>query len=96
VVIVRDRLGPYEIDAGHPLVRAALDARPGARAFGSRGVSDLVFFRAYPAIKVGPGRTERSHTPDEFVLESEVLDGARFYEALVRRWASSQNRGASA
>jgi len=49
-------------------------------------VSDWVFFGAagIPAIKCGPGLTERSHTADEFVLESEVVAGASFYEALVR------------
>ncbi len=82
---VADELRPYEIDAGHPLVRAATTVRPQARLFGSRGLSDLVYFAAegVAAIKVGPGVSERSHTPDEFVLESEVLEGARFYEELV-------------
>lgn len=81
--VLSDRLHPCAIDAGHPLVQAALDARPQARLFGSRGLSDLVFFRGIPGIKVGPGRTERSHTPDEFVLESEIVEGARFYERAV-------------
>ena len=36
-----------------------------------------------PAIKCGPGLSERSHTPDEFVLEEEVLAGARFYTRLI-------------
>ena len=41
-----------------------------------------------PALKCGPGRTERSHTPDEYVLESEILDGARFYTRVwVRAYA---------
>jgi acetylornithine deacetylase len=51
-------------------------------------MSDLVFFDGLPAIKCGPGRTERSHTPDEFVLASEVRDGARFYGALIRELAA--------
>jgi hypothetical protein len=41
-----------------------------------------------PGIKVGPGRSERSHTADEFVLESELLDGVRFYSALIREYAA--------
>jgi acetylornithine deacetylase len=87
VVVRSDRLKPCRTDPSHPLVPAALAARPGAVAFGSRGLSDWVYFRDCPSIKVGPGRTERSHTPDEFVLESEILEGAAFYEALVREWA---------
>lgn len=87
LALVSDRLAPYEIAADHPLVRAALRARPAARLFGSRGLSDLVFFRC-PGIKVGPGVTERSHTADEFVLESEIREGAAFYEALARAFAA--------
>ena len=34
-----------------------------------------------------PGRSERSHTADEFVLEEEILAGARFYAELVRECA---------
>lgn len=84
VRVLSNRLRPYEISEGHPLVKAALDARPGARTFASRGLSDLVFFSGIPGIKVGPGSSERSHTPDEYVLESEVLEGAAFYERIVR------------
>jgi len=81
--VASSRLRPVEIPDEHPLVRAALAARPGARTFGSRGLSDLVFFKGIPGIKAGPGSSERSHTADEYVLETEILDGARFYEALV-------------
>jgi acetylornithine deacetylase len=85
--VLSDRLRPCTIDPDHPLVHAAQRARPQARCFGSRGVSDLVFFQAagIPGIKVGPGKSERSHTPDEYVLESEVLEGARFFEQLVKQ-----------
>ena len=62
-------------------------ARPEARLFGSATLSDMVFLNGTPAIKCGPGKTERSHTPDEYVLESEILEGARFYARLVRAWA---------
>ncbi|HEY3357085.1 MAG TPA: M20/M25/M40 family metallo-hydrolase, partial [Polyangia bacterium] len=90
--VLSDRLRPCAIDPGHALVRAAQRARPAARLFGSRGLSDLVFFAAagVPAIKVGPGETERSHTADEFVLEDEILAGARFYEETALAWAAPQ------
>jgi acetylornithine deacetylase len=93
--VVSDRLRPYAIDADAPIVQAARKARPEAPLIGSRGVSDLVFFAAagVPCIKVGPGRTERSHTANEFVLESEILEGARFYENLVLAYGSSSQPG---
>jgi len=92
LAVLSDRLRPTEIAADHPLVRAAQKARPEAKCFGSRGLSDLVFFAPTPAIKVGPGQTERSHAPDEFVLESELLEGARFYERAVQAFAASRSR----
>lgn len=81
LVVVSDRLSACEIDSAHRLVVAARQARPQARLLGSRAVSDWVWFSAHqiPAIKTGPGQTERSHTPDEYVLESEILDAAEFY-----------------
>ena len=87
VRVLSDRLLPRETAEDCELVAAALAARPEARLFGSPTLSDLVFMDGIPALKVGPGRTERSHTPDEFVLESEVLDGARFYTRFVRAYA---------
>ncbi len=87
VLVRSQRLEPRETAADHPLVQAAQRARPTATLYGSAGMSDLVLFKDIPAIKVGPGRTERSHTPDEYVLESEILDGARFYESAIRELA---------
>jgi len=88
--VVSDRLGPCEIAPEHPLVRAALRARPRTELIASRGVSDWIFFQnaGIPTMKVGPGRTERSHAPDEFVLETEILEAARFYEATVREFSN--------
>jgi len=86
VRIVSERLLPRETPADAAIVRAALRARPGANLYGSSTMSDLAFFEGIPAVKVGPGRSERSHTPDEFVLEEEILDGAKFYGDLVRAY----------
>lgn len=87
VRVLSDRLLPRETPPGIPLVEAARRARPDARVYGSATLSDMALLRGTPAVKCGPGRSERSHTPDEFVLESEVLDGARFYTRLVGTYA---------
>jgi len=58
-------------------------------------MSDMAFLGA-GAIKCGPGRSERSHTPDEFVLEEEVLEGARFYTRLIGAYAELRDPAANA
>jgi acetylornithine deacetylase len=64
-------------------------AHPGAREYGSPTLSDWALLpAATPALKVGPGSSARSHKPDEFVHEHEVLEGAQFYARLVRAFAT--------
>lgn len=91
---LEEPLPPCSIDLEHPLVRAARRVRPQARWYGSAGLSDWTGFervrpsgQRVPALKVGPGLSIRSHAADEYVLEREILEGARFYEALVREYA---------
>lgn len=99
---VEEPLPPCSIDPEHPLVRAARRARSGARCIGSAGLSDWTAFRmarpptpaaspGIPSLKVGPGLSTRSHAADEYVLEEEVLEGARFYEALIREYARASD-----
>jgi acetylornithine deacetylase len=95
VRVLSDRLLPRETPEESGLVAAALRARPQARLFGSATLSDMVFMDGIPVVKCGPGRTERSHTPDEFVLEEEVLEGARFYARLVRAFAEMREEAAA-
>jgi len=87
VRVLSDRLLPKSTPVEIPLIEAARRARPDARVYGSATLSDMALLSGPPAVKCGPGRSERSHTPDEFVLESEVLDGARFYTRLVGTYA---------
>ena len=91
--VVSDRFRPLATDPGAPLVGAALRARPAARCYGSATLSDLVFFGGVPAIKVGPGQSERSHRADEFVLESELAEGAAFYRRLLEELAAEVRAG---
>ena len=85
--VVSDRLEPFSCPSDAAVLRAARAARPAAKTLGSATMSDIVFFRGVPGVKVGPGRTDRSHTPDEFVLAPEVEAGARFYRARVTAFA---------
>ena len=91
--VISDRFRALATDAEAPLVAAARRARPEARLYGSATLSDLVFFRGSPAIKVGPGRSERSHRADEFVFEAELEAGAAFYVRLLAELAVEARAG---
>ncbi len=89
-----NRFHPKGTGIDSAVVQAARVARPQAKTYGSRTLSDWAYIDV-PAVKVGPGRTERSHTPDEFVLESELKDGVDFYQRLVECYSDTVNRGAT-
>lgn len=87
VRVLSSRLEPRETREDALVVQAALRARPQARLYGSPTLSDLVHVAGAPAIKCGPGQSERSHTADEWVAEEELVAGADFYVALVHECA---------
>ncbi len=68
------------IPAHHPIVKRAKDL--GIRTFGSPTLSDQVHCR-FPTVKIGPGDSERSHTPDEYILKSEIEKGIATYIRLL-------------
>jgi acetylornithine deacetylase len=80
-----ERLKPVETAVDHPLVTSALALVGSPHAIGSSTLSDMALLSGVPAIKCGPGASERSHTPDEFVLASELAAGCAFYRALAPR-----------
>lgn len=78
-----DRLKPFATDPNSAVVHAAREVRPEARLVGSSTLSDAVWTRHLPTIKVGPGETERSHTAGEFVTVDELEQGVEFYRRLT-------------
>ncbi len=84
-----DRLKSLSTDPDSPVARAARRARPEARVIGSATLSDAVWTRHLPTIKVGPGQTERSHTAGEFVTHTELVDGVEFYSHLIKEFFAS-------
>lgn len=75
------RLRATVIDGDHPLVRAGL--RLQRTAYGSPTLSDKALL-PFPALKVGPGDSARSHTADEYILLSEIREGIEFYIQLLQ------------
>ncbi len=85
--VVSSRFQPKDIPPDAAPVVAARRARPEAKLFGSATLSDWALLGEIPAIKCGPGETERSHTSEEFVYEREIFEGARFYRTWVEALA---------
>lgn len=78
-----ERLRPVETVNEHPFVLACLSAAGALNAVGSATMSDMALLAGVPAVKCGPGETARSHVPDEYVLESELLAGCDFYTRVI-------------
>jgi acetylornithine deacetylase len=80
-----ERLKAVETAADHPLVAAALAATGRNQAIGSATMSDMALLAGLPVVKCGPGETARSHTPNEFLLERELLAGVAAYSEMIPR-----------
>ncbi|MCL1933996.1 MAG: M20 family metallo-hydrolase [Candidatus Azobacteroides sp.] len=74
------RLNSSRIAPEHPLVRRAIES--GMIPFGSPTLSDQAFMR-FPSLKIGPGKSARSHTADEFIFLEEIADAITRYVALL-------------
>lgn len=83
VRVLDDRMKPLQTDKSSDIVIAAQQAAPGSQVVASSTMSDAVWTRHVPTIKVGPGKTERSHTAGEFVTKDELRKGVSFYEKLI-------------
>lgn len=82
------RLLPFFCPESSHLVRSIMRACPDSRPFHSNTMSDLVFFQNVEAVKIGPGVSARSHSADEFILESELIAGTVAYSNIIREFLS--------
>lgn len=73
-------LNSSRIPLTHPLVQRGLAL--GRRTFGSATLSDQAMM-PFATVKIGPGDSARSHTPDEYILLSEIREGVRLYIELL-------------
>lgn len=64
----------------HPLVRAGIAL--GRSSYGSPTTSDKALM-PFPALKMGPGDSARSHTADEFIFLEEIESGIEGYVGLL-------------
>ncbi len=90
VAVYSDRLVPCSTDAdarvavacGRALDGLGLDSTP----FGSPTASDWIFLNDVPAVKIGPGRSELSHTAEEHVEAAELVRAVEVYKGIVRTY----------
>ncbi len=85
-----ERLAPVETPADAPIVTAALSALPGMCPSGSPTMSDMVFLAGVPSVKIGPGDSARSHTPDEYVTLDELSAGCNAYTRIAQAYFVAQ------
>lgn len=74
------RLNSSRIRPEHPVVLRGQQL--GKQVYGSPTLSDQALM-PFDTVKIGPGDSARSHTPDEFILLSEVRQGIQDYVALL-------------
>jgi acetylornithine deacetylase len=77
-----DRLRSTMIPLDHPLVKAGLGL--GKTYYGSPTSSDKALM-PFPALKIGPGDSARSHTADEFIFIAEIREGIELYIELLNQ-----------
>ncbi|GAB3869155.1 M20 family metallo-hydrolase [Hymenobacter segetis] len=73
-------LNSSRISENHPLIRKGVAM--GKTIYGSPTLSDQSMM-PFETLKMGPGESARSHTPDEFILVSEIRAGIRDYIELL-------------
>ena len=76
------RLKPSRIEQDHPIVQSALKIN--IPLIGSPTTSDQAVI-PFRSVKIGPGRSERSHTADEFIYLDEIKDGIQKYIQLLEQ-----------
>lgn len=79
------RLRSSLIPETHSLVQAGL--KMNKTCYGSPTSSDKALM-PFPALKMGPGDSARSHTADEFIFVKEVEDGIADYIQLLQNFFS--------
>lgn len=69
------------IDAAHPLVKKCKEL--GLTPFVSPTTSDMSLMHTFPSLKIGPGKSQRSHRADEFVMICEIENAVKLYKQII-------------
>jgi len=74
------RLSSTATPLHHPIVKRGLELN--RTLFGSPTLSDQSLM-SFPSLKMGPGKSSRSHTADEYILLSEIDEAIDLYVQLL-------------
>jgi len=75
------RLNSSRISENHPIVQKGIEL--GCMTYGSPTMSDQAMMN-FETVKMGPGDSARSHTPDEYIYLSEIEHGIERYISLLK------------
>ena len=90
ITVRSDRIVPLSTPMDTNIVEACLGALPGSTPIGSPTASDWLYLRDVPTVKIGPGSSERSHTPDEHVEIAEIGRAVRVYKDIIKEYFAHQ------
>lgn len=76
------RLRSTSINLDHPIVKAGSSL--GLTYYGSPTTSDKALM-PFPALKIGPGDSARSHTADEYIYLHEIEEGIELYIQILNK-----------
>jgi acetylornithine deacetylase len=76
------RMRSTGIALDHPLTKAGIEL--GRTYYGSPTTSDKALM-PFPALKMGPGDSARSHTANEFIYLEEIKEGIDLYIQLLKK-----------
>lgn len=74
------RLNSSRINPDHPFVKKAVSL--GKTPFGSPTLSDQALMK-FPSVKIGPGKSSRSHTADEYIMVNEIREAIETYISIL-------------
>lgn len=74
------RLNSSKIALENPFIERAIIL--GLKPFGSPTLSDQALMN-FPSVKIGPGKSSRSHTADEYILLDEIREALEYYFKLL-------------
>ncbi|MGM0509888.1 MAG: M20/M25/M40 family metallo-hydrolase [Thermoplasmatota archaeon] len=85
VEVLSNRFYPKETCSEEGVVKVAKNAVQDADIIGFRGMCDYAFIDA-PGIILGPGNSQQSHSPNEFIEIKQVEDACRMYQKIIKEF----------